>query len=91
MATKPYAAGGNYINKMSDYCGDCRFDPGKRVGEEACPFTTLYWDFLDRHQSSLADNHRLGRQLAAARRLKDMDAVRQRASQVLRMLEEGRL
>ena len=43
MATKPYAAGGNYINCMSDYCGNCRFDPRKRVGDDACPFTTLYW------------------------------------------------
>ena len=46
MATKPYASGGAYINRMSDHCRSCRFDPRKRTGEDACPFTTLYWDFL---------------------------------------------
>ena len=46
MATKPYASGGAYINKMSDYCRNCVYDPKKRSGENACPFTTLYWDFF---------------------------------------------
>ena len=46
LATKPYAAGGNYINKMSDYCGPCVYDPKVRVGENACPFTAGYWIFL---------------------------------------------
>ncbi len=53
MATKPYAAGGNYIDKMSDYCGSCRYDRKQRVGDDACPFTTLYWDFLARHHDRL--------------------------------------
>ena len=52
MATKPYAAGGAYIDRMSDYCGDCRYDPKVRVGEDACPFTAGYWAFLDRTASS---------------------------------------
>ena len=43
LATKPYASGGAYINRMSDHCGDCRFDPKKRLGEDACPFTAGYW------------------------------------------------
>lgn len=91
MATKPYAAGGNYINKMSDYCGDCRFKPGNRVGDDACPFTTLYWNFLDSNSDRLADNHRMARQLAALKRLGDLDAVRQRADEVLERLADGRL
>jgi deoxyribodipyrimidine photolyase-related protein len=49
MATKPYAAGGAYINRMSDYCRGCRYDRSARTGPDACPFTTLYWDFLARH------------------------------------------
>ena len=91
MATKPYAAGGNYISKMSDYCGDCRYDPKKRTGPDACPYTTLYWDFLDRNRDALAGNHRTARQLAAANRLADMPAVRERASEVLTLLDQGRL
>ncbi len=59
LASKPYAAGGGYINRMSDYCRGCRFDPSKRVGEDACPFTTLYWDFLARNTGALKANVRL--------------------------------
>jgi deoxyribodipyrimidine photolyase-related protein len=59
IGTKPYAASGNYINKMSDYCRHCRYDPRKAVGDDACPFTTLYWAFLARHQGRLAKNPRM--------------------------------
>ncbi|MBL8559564.1 MAG: cryptochrome/photolyase family protein [Hyphomonadaceae bacterium] len=59
LASKPYAAGGAYINRMSNYCAGCRFDPKKRTGEDACPFTTLYWDFLMRQSEKLSGNVRL--------------------------------
>ena len=91
MATKPYASGGAYINKMSDSCKDCRYDPKKRVGDSACPFTTLYWDFLARNEQALTDNHRMARQLAGMRRLSDLGAVRERASEVLVALDAGTL
>ena len=91
MATKPYAAGGNYINRMSDYCGDCRYNPRQRTGDDACPFSTLYWDFLRRNRSKLAGNHRIARQLAAARDLSDMDEVQKRATEVLDLLDRGEL
>ncbi len=91
MATKPYASGGAYINKMSDSCKGCRFDPKQRTGDDACPFTTLYWDFLARHADQFADNHRMARQLAGLRRLGDLDGVRDRADEVLAALESGDL
>ncbi|GMN04051.1 cryptochrome/photolyase family protein [Erythrobacter sp. MTPC3] len=61
LATKPYAASGNYINKMSDYCKECRYSVSKKTGEDACPFNPLYWHFMDRHRDRLASNHRIGR------------------------------
>ena len=61
MTTKPYAAGGAYIDRMSDYCGGCRYDPRTRLGVNACPFTAGYWAFLDRHRGRLAGNPRLAR------------------------------
>ncbi|MFD1715968.1 cryptochrome/photolyase family protein [Amnibacterium flavum] len=75
VATKPYAAGGAYISKMSDYCGGCRFDPKVRLGDNACPFTAGYWAFLDRTEPVLRGNHRMAQPLAGLRRLSDRDAV----------------
>ncbi len=59
IASKPYASSGNYINKMSDHCGDCRYDVKQRTGKDACPFNALYWDFLARNEEALKDNNRL--------------------------------
>lgn len=91
MATKPYASGGAYVNRMSDFCRTCPFDPKKRVGPDACPFTTLYWDFLARNAEALSGNHRVGRQLAAMRKLSDLADVRERAGEILDRLDAGRL
>jgi deoxyribodipyrimidine photolyase-related protein len=59
MGTKPYAASGAYIDRMSDYCGGCRYDVKAKAGEGACPFNRLYWGFLERNRPRLRDNHRL--------------------------------
>ena len=59
MGSKPYAASGAYINRMSDYCGACRYDVKDRLGEDACPFNALYWDFLNRNAETLARNPRM--------------------------------
>ncbi len=61
LASKPYAASGNYINKMSDYCKECKYSVSKKTGEGACPFNPLYWHFMDRHRDRLEQNHRIGR------------------------------
>jgi deoxyribodipyrimidine photolyase-related protein len=60
VATKPYAAGGNYINKMSDYCKTCSYKIKEKTGDDACPFNSLYWRFMIKHRESLSKNPRIG-------------------------------
>ena len=91
MATKPYAGGGAYIDRMSNYCKGCHYDRKKRVGDDACPFTTLYWDFLLRHADRFVRNPRIATQVRAAQKLSDTEAVQRRATEVLAMLDSGRL
>jgi deoxyribodipyrimidine photolyase-related protein len=89
MMTKPYAAGGAYISRMSNYCKPCVYNPKLRVGETACPFTTLYWDFLDRHKETFVKNHRMSQQVFGLNRLSDLPELKLRAQEVLSGLEEG--
>ena len=91
MATKPYVSGGAYINRMSDYCGDCRFNPRLRTGENACPFTSLYWDFIARHAGLLGSNPRMARAVRSFERLSDGEATRARAAEVIDGLMAGTL
>ncbi|MCY1671382.1 cryptochrome/photolyase family protein [Novosphingobium sp. SL115] len=69
LASKPYAASGAYIDRMSDYCGTCAFDVKKKTGEGACPFNALYWHFLARNEKKLAGYHRLAQPYATWRRM----------------------
>jgi deoxyribodipyrimidine photolyase-related protein len=89
LMTKPYAAGGAYLNKMTQCCKGCAYDPKKRVGDDACPFTTLYWDFLDRHRDRFVKNHRMSQQIFGLNRLSDLPELRVRAQQVLAGLDAG--
>ena len=84
VGSKPYCASGAYIQRMSDYCRDCRFDPKRATGEDACPFTTLYWDFLARNESRLRGNRRMGFQLVNLdkKSASERRAVRQQAGRL---------
>ncbi|MDR7030198.1 cryptochrome/photolyase family protein [Rhizobium rosettiformans] len=89
MASKPYAASGKYIDRMSNFCGGCRYDPKLTTGPRACPFNALYWDFLDRNTEKLARNPRLSNMYATWRRMDPFkqDAIRKHAAQVLDTLD----
>ena len=89
MMSKPYAAGGAYISRMGAYCKSCVYDPKLRVGDTACPFTTLYWDFLDRHKETFVKNHRMSQQVNGLKRLSDLEELGVRAQQVLDGLDKG--
>jgi len=92
IATKPYVSSGAYIDKMSrDYCNRCVYDRSQRVGENACPFTTLYWDFLERNRDTLGKNHRLAQPYANLNRLNDRDGITVRATEVTQRLAKGTL
>lgn len=82
VGTKPYCASGAYISRQSNACRNCRFDPKQALGEAACPFTTLYWEFLDRHEDKLADNRRLNFQYRNLYRKSDEEraAIREKAA-----------
>jgi deoxyribodipyrimidine photolyase-related protein len=73
VGTKPYAASGTYIERMSNYCRGCPFDPAARIGSKACPFTTLYWDFLIRNRRRLSGNRRMSMMLRNVDRMTDAE------------------
>jgi deoxyribodipyrimidine photolyase-related protein len=89
LATKPYAASGAYINRMSDYCGRCRYDVTARTGADACPFNALYWDFIARNETVIRANPRLGFAARTWEKFSEDEqaAIRQRAADILSSLE----
>ena len=84
MGSKPYIASGRYIQRMSPHCQGCRYRPAESIGPQACPFTTLYWDFLGRHQAWLARNPRMAQQVKHLARLDapQRAAIAQRAAAI---------
>jgi deoxyribodipyrimidine photolyase-related protein len=80
VASKPYAASGAYINRMSNYCGGCRYDVKLRTGDDACPFNALYWDFLSRHRDKLSRNPRIGQMIRTYDKFAEDERERIRAS-----------
>ena len=88
FATKPYAASANYIDKMSDYCKHCSYNPRKTTGEDACPFNALYWDFLDRNAESFENNPRMNLAMSNLKKKKDLKEIRAKAKDIRDSLRE---
>ena len=92
LGSKPYAASGAYINRMSDYCGRCRYDVKQRTGPDACPFNALYWDFLARHEARFRANPRMRNMYASWDRFAPAHRaeIREQAAGFLEALEPAR-
>lgn len=91
VGTKPYVATGKYIQRMGPYCKSCRYDPKKAASDDACPFTTLYWDFLARHKETLSDNQRIALQLRNVDRKSDQELaeIQKRARSLKATMTKG--
>ena len=93
LGTKPYCASGNYINRMSNHCAGCRYDYKKATGADACPFTTLYWDFLDRHAKRLDRNRRMNFQMKNLEKKRAdgelMTSIRAQAGDLRQRIRQG--
>jgi len=85
VATKPYVSAAAYIHKMSNYCGDCQYDKKKRVGEDACPFNSLYWNFLDDKKEHFAKNNRMAMMLRLLEKIPvaDLAEIKKRAYEII--------
>lgn len=85
VATKPYVSSANYINKMGNYCSTCSYSHTKKIGENACPFNALYWNFLDEKQEHFKNNHRMAMMMSLLQKkdTNELKALKQRAQQVI--------
>lgn len=90
VGSKPYCAGGNYINKMSDYCTDCAYSVKERTGANACPFNSLYWNFLIKHREEMGSNPRMSLSYRSWDKINDVDqaAILSRAQWCIEHIEE---
>jgi deoxyribodipyrimidine photolyase-related protein len=90
VGTKPYTSSAQYINKMSNYCSGCFYSYKEKLGEKACPFNSLYWDFLIRHEKTLSKNPRIGMGYQLLNKMADSDkkAIVKQAKNVLERIEE---
>jgi deoxyribodipyrimidine photolyase-related protein len=91
FTSKPYASGAGYIQRMSDHCGSCAYNPKQTRGPQACPFASLYWDFVDRHLETFASNPRMGVVVNAWKKRDSGEkrATLEQASSVLKRLDDG--
>jgi deoxyribodipyrimidine photolyase-related protein len=93
VGTKPYAARGRYIHRMSNYCSSCPYDVTRRVGAKACPFNCFYWEFLFRHRKRLAGNQRMALTLRNVDRIQASErrTIRSQAQRLRQELGIGRI
>jgi len=93
LGSKPYAASGSYINKMSDYCKGCKYQVTKKNGPDACSFNYLYWDFLIRNEDKLRGNHRLGMIYKSLERMgkEKVDAISEDSRRFFKALDKGEI
>ncbi|MBS0001484.1 MAG: cryptochrome/photolyase family protein, partial [Thioalkalivibrio sp.] len=93
LGSKPYAASGAYIDRMSDYCGGCAYSPKTKLGEKACPFNFLYWNFLMNNRERLAGNPRMAMPYRTLDRMSEerRDAIRRDSVAFLEALDAGRM
>ena len=85
VATKPYVSSGSYVNKMSNYCSSCSYNQKKRLGDDACPFNSLYWNFLDDKKDFFKSNNRMGMMLNLLRKInpEELAAIKTRAYEII--------
>ncbi|MFD2914736.1 cryptochrome/photolyase family protein [Psychroserpens luteus] len=90
IATKPYVSSGSYINKMSNYCGDCHYNKSKKVEDDACPFNSLYWNFLDDKREQLGKNFRMGMMYSLLDKMdrQDLQNIKKKAQYIIEHQDE---
>jgi len=91
LASKPYAASGNYVNKMSNYCKNCSYKVSKNSGKDACPFNYLYWDFLVRNRKELESNPRMAMMYRTYEKMDDSrkSEIKLESNSFLQLLNES--
>ncbi|WP_320815796.1 cryptochrome/photolyase family protein [Flavobacterium sp.] len=89
IATKPYVSSGNYINKMSNYCGNCKYNVKEKLGEKACPFNSLYWNFLDDKKEYFANNQRMNMMMVLLNKIKpeELINIKEKAQHIMENLD----
>ena len=90
IATKPYVSSGSYINKMSNYCEDCHYNKNKKIGDDACPFNSLYWNFLDDKREQLGTNFRMGMMYSLLDKMdkQDLQNIKEKAQHIIAHQDE---
>jgi deoxyribodipyrimidine photolyase-related protein len=85
IATKPYVSSGSYINKMSNYCSDCQYNKNKKIEDDACPFNSLYWNFLDEKREQLGNNFRMGMMYSLLDKMdkQDLQNIKEKAQHII--------